>query len=62
MVLLKTEGERDLLAKLAVMTWETPSKKKNFETIKVLNSMHMLAATTASRQTILQTRMMLRTM
>ena len=58
------EGERwvDSRASAAVITWLTPSKKKNFETTKVLTSMTTLAAMTARREMMLRTRMMFRTM
>ena len=45
----------------AVTTWVTPSKKKNFETMKVLTSMTILAATTAKRQMMLQKRITFKT-
>ena len=41
----------------ATMTCSQASKKKNFETMKVLTSMTEDAATTASRATMLTTRM-----
>lgn len=53
-------GKRDLLLRAAVTTWLTASKKKNFETMKVLTSIEKLATTTARRPVILQTRRMLR--
>jgi len=43
-----------------VITWLTPSKKKNFETTKVLTSMTVLPAMTARSVMMLKTRMMLR--
>lgn len=54
-------GEDSLLTQ-PVIKWVTPSKKKNFETTKVLTSMTKLAATTAKRAIMFITRMMLRTM
>ena len=50
----------NLRAKQPVMTCDTPSKKKNLETTKVLISMQKLAATMASKAMMLQTRMTLR--
>lgn len=50
----------DLRARKAVITWLTPSKKKNLETTKVLTSMTVLAAMMARRVMMLKTRMMLR--
>ena len=50
-----------LLATSAVMRWLTPSKKKNLLTTNVLTSITKDAAMTARRQTILHTRMTLRT-
>ena len=44
-----------------VIRWLTPSKKKNFETTKVLTSMTKLAATTARRAITFITRMTLST-
>lgn len=55
-------GEMDLLPNTAVMTWLTPSKKKNLETMKVLTSMTELAAMTARRPIMFITRMTLRIM
>lgn len=43
-----------------MITWLTPSKKKNFETTKVLTSMTVLPAMTTRRVMMLKTRMMLR--
>lgn len=53
-------GEDSLLT-LPVTRWLTPSKKKNFETMKVLTSMTKLAATTDRRAITFITRMTLRT-
>ena len=58
----KREGEEDSLLTQPVTKWVTPSKKKNFETMKVLTSMTKLAATTDRRAIIFITRMTLRTM
>ena len=52
----------DSRARAAVMTWLTPSKKKNFETTKVLTSMTTLAAMTARREMMLRTRITFKTM
>lgn len=52
--------EEDSRARKAVITWLTPSKKKNFETTKVLTSMTVLPAMTARRVMMLKTRRMLR--
>lgn len=54
-------GEDSLLTQ-PVIKWVTPSKKKNFETTKVLTSITKLAATTAKRAIMFITRMTLRTM
>lgn len=43
-----------------MITWETPSKKKNFEMTKVLTSMTVLPAMTARRVMMLKTRRTLR--
>ena len=53
--------ELNIRLRAAVMTWLTPSKKKNFETMKVFTSITALAATIARRQIMLQTRMTFRT-
>ena len=53
---------RDSLLTQPVIRWLTPSKKKNFETMKVLTSMTKLAATTDRRAIMFITRMTLRTM
>ena len=58
----REEGVGDSLLTHPVMRWVTPSKKKNFETTKVLTSMTKLAATTARRAIMFITRMVLRTM
>ncbi len=55
-------GKGYLLEIKAAMTWLTPSKKKNLETMKVLTSMNVLAATTATRAIMFITRMALRIM
>lgn len=53
-------SEGDSRARNAVITWLTPSKKKNFETTKVLTSITVLPAITARSVMMLKTRMMLR--
>ncbi len=58
---LKGNGE-NLLLERAVMTCVAPSKKKNLETVKVLTTMTMLAAMTASKQTMLIPRRIFRMM
>lgn len=58
----KKRGGKDLLLTQPVTKWVTPSKKKNFETMKVLTSMTKLAATTDSRAIMFITRITLRTM
>lgn len=55
------KGEGSLLTQ-PVIRWLIPSKKKNFETMKVLTNMTKLAATTDRRATTFITRMTLRTM
>lgn len=50
----------DLLAKIAVTTWLTASKKKNLDTTKVFTSITELAAMTAIRPIMFITRIALR--
>ena len=56
------KGRKYVLLRDAVITWLTPSKKKNWETTKVLTSMTREAATTAKRAIMFITRMVLRIM
>ena len=50
----------DLLLVMAVRTWLTASKKKNFEETEVFTSMTILPAMTASSPMMFMTRMPLR--